>query len=242
VRLIVRQLGANELEILRVRSVRMENLNLNRTLNLFSRARAASNEELFAGVETLTMTEHGLLVKVVVLLGEIDRRGSYREKAWPSLFEYCVSHLKYSEGQACRRIYAARALHKFPALLPLFEKRAITLTNLAKVSRALTDENHMALARDVGTNSKDVVERILAKWFPQPDLKPMIRQLPTTAPLPSFRPPPPATATSASPPPLAPPPAMAMATPQPGAGKVKPLSEKRYAVQSMRPPSIVWSM
>jgi hypothetical protein len=82
---IVRELGAQKLKILRVRSVRMENLN--RNLNLLSRARAASNEELFAGVETLTMTEHGLLVKVVVLLGEIDRRGSYREKAWPSLFE-----------------------------------------------------------------------------------------------------------------------------------------------------------
>jgi hypothetical protein len=52
----------------------------------------------------------------------------------------------------------------------------------------------------------------------------MIRQLP---------PPPPATATSASPP--TPPPAtaqpMPMPMPQPPKGKVKPLSEKRYAVQ-----------
>jgi hypothetical protein len=46
----VRQLGANELEILRVRSVRMGNLNLNLNLNLLSRARASSNAELFAGV------------------------------------------------------------------------------------------------------------------------------------------------------------------------------------------------
>jgi hypothetical protein len=165
-------------------------------LNLLSQARAAANDELFAGVETLTMREHGLIVKVVVLLGEIDRRGIYREKAWPSLFEYCVSHLKYSEGQACRRIYAARALQKFPALLPLFEKRDITLTNLARVSRVLTESNHVELAKDVGTNRKDEVERIIAKWFPQPDVKPMIRQLPTTA-SPSPLPPPRATVTSA---------------------------------------------
>jgi hypothetical protein len=53
-------------------------------LNLLSRVRRASDAELFDGVESLTLTEHSYLVKVIVLLGEIDRRGIYREKAWPS--------------------------------------------------------------------------------------------------------------------------------------------------------------
>ena len=199
-------------------------------LNLLSRVRRATDEQLFAGVESLTLTEHACLAKVIVMLGEIDRRGIYREKAWPSLFEYCVAHLKYSEGQACRRIYAARAIHKFPELLQLFEERAITLTNLARVSRLLTPSNHLALAKEVGTNRKDEVERIIAKWFPQPDIKPMIRQLP--APLPPTSsvatslplPPPPAT-------PMPPPPTVIPPPTTTSSGKIKPLSPQRYGVQ-----------
>jgi hypothetical protein len=221
-RVIACERGAEEDEIARVKSVRMD------TTNLLSKAREASNEDLFAAVERLTLTEHGLLVKVVVLLGEIDRRGIYRGRAWPSLFEYCVAHLKYSEGQACRRIAAARAIQKFPALLAIFERREITLTNLSRVSRALTAENHVELAKAVGTKRRDDAEREIAKWCPQPDMKPLVRQLPTPtltpkAPeriaLPSPPPPPPATVH------LPPPP------PPPSPGKVKPLSEKRYGAQ-----------
>ena len=218
---IVRERSAGEEKFRRVTSVGMENQ------NLFSRAREASDEDLFASVERLTLTEHGVVMKVLVLLGEIDRRGIYRERAWPSLFEYCVAHLHYSEGQACRRISAARALQKFPALFDLFEKRAITLTNLAKVSRALTETNHLDLAKAVGTKRKDEAERILASWFPQPDVKPLIRELPTS---PKMIPPP---ERSSAPPALQPaasfPPSPA-AAPTTTTGKINPLSEKRYGV------------
>jgi hypothetical protein len=208
--------GAEEDEIARVKSVPMD------TADLLSNAREIANDDLFAAVERMTLTEHGLLVKVVVLLGEIDRRGIYRGRAWPSLFEYCVAHLKYSEGQACRRIAAARAIQKFPALLPIFERREITLTNLSRVSRALTAANHVELAKAVGTKRKDDAERVMAKWCPQPDMKPMVRQLPT----PTFTPRPLEPIAL----PLQPPPATVQ-LPSPPPGKVKALSEKRYGAQ-----------
>jgi hypothetical protein len=138
---IAREVGAEELEIFRVRNVRMENL------NLLSQVRAISNEELFAEVEAMTMTEHGFLVKVVVILGEIDRRGSYREKAWPSLFEYCVSHLKYSEGQACRRIYSESTPQIPGALATLREARDHADESSESEPRADRRESHGARAR-----------------------------------------------------------------------------------------------
>ena len=82
------------------------------TFDLVAKARRASEEELFRGLEMLTTDEHAVVLKLLVLLGELDERRAYAKKAYPSMFELCVRSLKYSEGQACRRIKAARAIRK----------------------------------------------------------------------------------------------------------------------------------
>ncbi|MDE2143014.1 MAG: hypothetical protein KGL74_06225 [Elusimicrobia bacterium] len=43
----------------------------------------------------------------------MDRRRSALNAGFPSLFDYCVRTLRYAQGEAARRIHAARAAAKF---------------------------------------------------------------------------------------------------------------------------------
>src|SRR5437870_3407703 len=76
------------------------------------------------------LTDHALLRDLAALvaddrittavmlahLAEVDARQLYLPAAYPSMYEYCVGELRLSEDAACKRICAARAARKFPAI------------------------------------------------------------------------------------------------------------------------------
>ncbi|MBL7687874.1 MAG: hypothetical protein JNJ49_07545, partial [Bdellovibrionaceae bacterium] len=64
--------------------------------------------ELDICLRRLVVKERTLLADIIALLKEIDRRQVYLELGFPSLFEYLVNGVGYSEGAAQRRIDAAR--------------------------------------------------------------------------------------------------------------------------------------
>ena len=55
---------------------------------------------------------------------------SERLDSLSSLFDYCVKVLKYSEGQASRRVSGCRLLQDLPALAEKIEEGALNLTQL----------------------------------------------------------------------------------------------------------------
>src|SRR5258705_793744 len=49
-------------------------------------------------------------------LAEVDERKLYRPAAFDSMYTYCVQELHMSEDMAYKRIQAARAARRFPAI------------------------------------------------------------------------------------------------------------------------------
>lgn len=74
--------------------------------------------------------EREALTNVLWRLKEIDERKLFVELKCRSLFDYCVSYLKYSEGQASRRVSAARLFKQLPEIATDIKKGDLTLTQL----------------------------------------------------------------------------------------------------------------
>jgi hypothetical protein len=67
------------------------------------------------------------MAELLTLLIEVERRELCEQLGYPSLFAYCMRVLGLSEQAAYSRITAARAVRRFPAMLPMLGDGALTL-------------------------------------------------------------------------------------------------------------------
>ena len=91
-----------------------------------------TNDSLLQKTKTLAQNERELTLNILQHLREIERRRLFAEIGFPSLFEYAVKELGYSEGAAQRRISSMRLLKSVPEITQKVESGAMTLTTLAK--------------------------------------------------------------------------------------------------------------
>src|SRR5512140_300213 len=110
---------------------------------------AASDASLLHELHAIVGSHRRVTAELVLCLAEVDARRLHVEKGFPSLFSYCVERLRFSEDEACRRIEAARLARRFPAIHPLLETGALSLTVLGLLRHHLTDENHGELLAGV---------------------------------------------------------------------------------------------
>ena len=127
-----------------------------------------SNAELAASLKSLTRDERGRLVLVLKHLAEMDRRRYALEAGYPSLFDYCVRELRYAQGEAARRIHAARAAAKFPILYRTLERGLLSLTTVSLLAPHLKWDNHRRLIRSAAGRSTREVEALVAALTPGP--------------------------------------------------------------------------
>src|SRR5438067_3949501 len=85
--------------------------------------------------------ERAALVQVLACIGEVERRRLYRQEGFPSMYKYCVHHLKLSEQGAFRRIRAARLAREFPRLLAHVAEGRLHLTALVLLKPHVTSSN-----------------------------------------------------------------------------------------------------
>ena len=90
------------------------------------------DQQLLTETKNLVQTERQVLTKVLHHLREIDRRRLYCDLGCGSLFEYCLKELKYSEGQACRRIQAMRLIKEIPQIEESIASGEISLSNVSQ--------------------------------------------------------------------------------------------------------------
>ena len=79
--------------------------------------------------------ERKLTAKVIRGIYEVNRHKDYLEYNCDSLFQFCVLVLGYEGGVAWRRIEAAKLLEKAPDVAEKIESGALTLSNVATISR-----------------------------------------------------------------------------------------------------------
>ena len=90
------------------------------------------DQELLKATKDLVQRERDLLTQVLHHLREVERRKLYSDLGLSSLFEYCVQELKYSEGQAGRRIQALRLLQELPEVEEKIQTGRLSLTNISQ--------------------------------------------------------------------------------------------------------------
>ena len=80
-----------------------------------------ADHELIEALQRVLSQERGTHAQLLVHIAEVDARGLYRERAYGSMFDYCVQALHMSEAEAYLRIRAARLGREFPRLLLMLE-------------------------------------------------------------------------------------------------------------------------
>src|SRR5256885_1061453 len=105
-------------------------------------------------------------------LAEIDGRGLYRNRAFPSMFAFCVVELGFSEDAAYNRITVARAARRLPAIFDAVRSGQIHLSGLRVLLPHLTDENHEEVLAQAAAKSKREIEELGARLAPKPPLPP----------------------------------------------------------------------
>jgi hypothetical protein len=108
--------------------------------------RKLSDDDLHKTLGTLVEEERRCTLRVLSHLREVERRMLYAKCGFPSLFEYCVKRLKYSEGGAQRRISAMRLLKNHPSISEPLHKGEITLS-VASMTNTFFRKNP-SLSRD----------------------------------------------------------------------------------------------
>ncbi len=140
-----------------------------------SRLSQLSDRDIVARLKTLVATERSHLVEILKHLSEVERRKLHLESGFSSLFEYCVSRLRYSHSAAGRRIAAARALRAFPGIDAMLASGDVSLTTLSMIARLLTPANKDSLLSRIRGKSQREVERIIAEYRPESTTRDRVR-------------------------------------------------------------------
>jgi hypothetical protein len=146
--------------------------------------KSLSNETLLSKTQTLVREERRITLEILQHLREIERRRAYAEVGFPSLFEYAVKGLGYSEASAFRRISAMRALKEIPDLEQAIVNGRISVTAVSQVQSFLRKDpsiQDVEAKRDLyfqmeGKSSREV-ERELALISPPAAVPDKVRTL-----------------------------------------------------------------
>jgi len=137
------------------------------------------DEALLQRLCELLSQDRTLEAELLAHLGEVDHRKLYRERAFSSMFQYCVGELHLSESVAYKRITVARAAREYPVLLTKVARGELHLTGACLLVPHLTQANVEELLEAATHQSKRKIEQLLASRFPRPDAPARIRKLPS---------------------------------------------------------------
>lgn len=140
--------------------------------------RKISDELLLEQAEILVQQERETTIMILRHLREIEVRRLYIELGYSSMHRYCIQRLKYSEGQAYRRIASARLLTELPEIEKQIQSGDLNLTNLSKIQSFVRTEKaahgemdkteKLNLIESLENKSTREVERDLVKKSHQP--------------------------------------------------------------------------
>ena len=191
-----------------------------------------SNDALLSATRELAVRSNALEADLLVLLGEIDERKLYLDRAFSSMFAFCTGELGFSEAAAYNRIQVARAARRFPALIEAVRSGRVHLAGLRLLTPHLTEENHAALVSRAAGRTKEQIAELVAALAPRPAPAAQIRKLPAAlVPAPGLSAPPLAALTAPARPEEARSAAVAQGTCRPQLAAFVPVAEDTYRLQ-----------
>jgi len=147
-------------------------------MNNVDELKSLSDDELLRRVSDLLAQSRRVEWVLVAHIAEVDARRLFARQAWPSMIQYCMGALHLSEGEAYRRIAAARMSRKYPVILSMLEDGRLHLCGISVLSRHLRDANYEDLLARATHKTKRAIEILVAELAPKPDVPPTIRKRP----------------------------------------------------------------
>ena len=129
-----------------------------------------SHRALLLDLRTSKGSESRSTAVVLSRIGEVDARKLYRPEGYPSMYDFLVRDLHYSESAAYKRLYAARAARKFPLLYQAVAEGKLHLSAVVMLARYLTEANVGDLVHAATHKTKTEIEQLIAERFPRRDL------------------------------------------------------------------------
>ncbi|MBN9165718.1 MAG: hypothetical protein BGO98_37635 [Myxococcales bacterium 68-20] len=129
-----------------------------------------SDEELLARLRGHMGSGNVWCAKLIAYLVEVDERRLDRIHACSSMWDFCTRKLGMSEGEAHRRIAAARTVRRFPQVFGYIERGDVHLCALYALRKHLTSTNVDELLREASGKSTREAEKMMAARFPRPDV------------------------------------------------------------------------
>ena len=140
-----------------------------------------SNPGVRSGLFAAVAAERRETANVLVYMAEFDERKLYLPEGYGSMREYCVAMLHYSEDATYKRIQAARAARRFPAIFDAVAERRLHLCGVCLLAPHLTPETAAETAAELIAaathKSKAEIELLLAERFPKADVPTRVREL-----------------------------------------------------------------
>lgn len=107
-----------------------------------------SDDALLRRTERLANAERAVSAHLVACLAEVERRPLLADRAYVSLFDYCVRKLKLSEGSAARRVAAAHASRKRPEVLSYLASGALSLSVICRIEPYLSEPDSLSIMEE----------------------------------------------------------------------------------------------
>jgi 5-methylcytosine-specific restriction endonuclease McrA len=139
------------------------------------------DDVLLRDLATLVAQDRITTATLLAHIAEADARRLFAPAGYSSMHAYCVEELRLSEDAAYKRIQAARAARRFPALFPAMAEGRLHLTAVCLLAPHLTVENSDELIAAVTHKRKSEVEELLAWRFSPPEVPARIRAIPAIA-------------------------------------------------------------
>ena len=148
------------------------------------RLETLGDQPLIDATEMLVERSVRCEAELLAHIGEIDRRGLFRQQACSTMFAYCTERLGLSESMAYKRIQVARLARRFPQVLEALvaeRDRRVHLSGLCVLAPHICADNVDDLLSRAGGKSRRQIERLVAEVAPRPDVPERVRKLPRPA-------------------------------------------------------------
>lgn len=122
--------------------------------------RKLKDDELLLSIQSEVQKERQTLIVILQHLREIEVRKLFSELGYPSLFDFAVSELKYSRGEAGRKIQAMRLLKELPQVEEKIKSGAINLTHICQVQSFSFQKNKQEHQRVSPVEKLRIFEKI----------------------------------------------------------------------------------
>ncbi|HYJ32153.1 MAG TPA: hypothetical protein VE326_02945, partial [Candidatus Binatia bacterium] len=121
---------------------------------------------LLRGLTVQATRDRELTAMLLAYIAEVDFRRAYVPEGCASMFAYCVDRLRFSEDSASKRIHAARAARRVPALFDALAEGRMHLSAVWLLAPHITPENADELIEAATHRRKSEIESYLARRFP----------------------------------------------------------------------------